>query len=254
MPDILTSFSVDIENFSLVTHKVPAGRVEPHVPDSLRLQTFDDGGERYCLVSVSCFCNRRFRITGLRYPHLTFNESTYRIYVEYNGRQGVFFIGRYLGHPLAVAAQKPVHRDTWLADFHVAIQRSKAGFASYDFLASGSRGETSFSITAEDEPRRRAPFDSAWDHTQFITYRLSGLFMSTLGAPGHMPVSHPHMRCVEGVLRAGRFDLWHDLGIVQPDEIMDAYSVLVVPFVPFVLHPPRVAGANRARRSRTVAR
>ncbi|MDQ4094625.1 MAG: DUF2071 domain-containing protein [Actinomycetota bacterium] len=247
MPDLLTSFSVEIENFALVTHKVPAARVEPHVPENLRLQTFEDAGRRYCLVSVSCFCNRRFRITGLRYPHLTFNESTYRIYVEYNGRQGVFFIGRYLGHPLAVAAQKPLHRDTWLADFEVTVERSDAGFARYDFLASGPRGETTFSISAEDDPRQRPPFDSAWDHTQFITYRTSGLFMSPFGVPGHMPVSHPHMRCVEGVLHAGRFDLWHELGIVEPEEIAEPYSVLAVPFVPFTLHPPRLTGRDRQR-------
>ncbi|MDQ4143953.1 MAG: DUF2071 domain-containing protein [Actinomycetota bacterium] len=242
MPDLLTSFSVDVENFALVTHRVPAERVEPHVPEELRLQTFEDADGRYCLVSASCFCNSRFRVTGLAYPHLTFNESTYRIYVDYNGRQGVFFIGRYLGHPLAVAGQKTLHKDTWLADFDLAIERSELGYPSYDFRATGPRGETSFSITAEEDPKKRDPFESAWDHTQFITYRISGLFLSTLGGPGHMPVSHPHMRCVEGVMHEGRFDLWEELGILDPDETLEPYSVLVAPRVPFTLHPPRPAG------------
>ena len=57
-----------------------------------------------------------------------------------------------------------------------------------------------------------------------------------------MPVSHPHMLCVEGVLHDGRFDLWHELGIVEPDEVLEPYSVLVTPFVPFTRHPPRPAG------------
>lgn len=242
MPDLLTSLSVDVEDFALVTYRVPAERVQPHVPDNLRLQIFDDDDGRYCLVSAACFCNGRFRVTGVPYPRLTFNESTYRIYIDYNGRQGIFFVGRYLGHPLAVAGQKTLHRDTWLADFDIAIDRTERGYSSYVCHATGSRGETSFSITAEDDPKPRPPFDSAWDHTQFVTYRLSGLFTSTLGFVGHMPVSHPHMRCVEGVLHAGRFDLWHELDIVRPDEVLEPYSVLVVPFVPFTLHPPRPAG------------
>lgn len=243
MPDLLTSLSVEVENFALVTHKVPAERVEPHVPDRLRLQTFDDGEGRYCLVSASCFCNRRFRITGLPFPHLSFNESTYRIYVEYNDRQGVFFIGRYLGHPLAVAGQKTLHRDTWLADFDVSIERSAKGYSSYVCHATGDRGETSFALTAEDDPKARPPFGSAWDHAQFLTYRNSGLFMASVGPLGHMPVSHPHMTCVEGTLHAGRFDLWHEHDILDRDEAHEAYSVLVAPFVPFTLHPARpVAG------------
>ena len=238
---MLTSFSVNVENFALVTHKVPAARVEPHVPEKLSLQTFEEDGERVCLVSASCFCNGRFRVTGLPYPRLTFNESTYRIYVEYNGRQGVFFIGRYLGHPLAVAAQKTLHRDTWLADFDVTMERTERGYASYVCHATGDHGETSFAISAEDDPAARPPFGSAWDHTQFITYRLSGLFMSTLGVVGHMPVSHPHMNCIAGTLHAGRFDLWHELGILDLEEAHNAYSVLVAPSVPFTLHPPRPA-------------
>ena len=242
MLDLLTSLSVDVEDFALVTHKVPAERVEPHVPDQLRLQTFTEDDGRYCLVSASCFCNRRFRVTGLAYPHLTFNESTYRIYVEYSGRQGVFFIGRYLGNPLAVTGQKTLHRDTWSADFDVSIERSPNGYSSYVCHATSDRGETSFALTAEDDPTAHPPFASAWDHTQFITYRISGLFWSSLGPLGHMPVSHPHMNCVEGTLHAGRFDLWHELGILEPDEAHDAYSVLVASHVPFRLHPARPAG------------
>ena len=242
MPDLLASFSVDVENFALITHRVPVERVAPHVPDNLELQTFDDGGGRYCFVSATCFCNERYRVTGLPYPHLTFNESTYRTYVSYNGRQGVYFIGRYLGSPIALAAQRTLARDTWLADFDLTIDESDGGYRSYVCHETSERGETSFAVTAEDEPGPRGPFGSGWDHAQFLTYRLSGLFTSSLGVVGHMPVTHPHMRCYEGTLHAGRFDLWRELGILEPDEVHQPFSVLVAPHAPFTLHPPRPAG------------
>lgn len=242
MPDVLTSFSVEVENFALVSYRVPAERVEPLVPDKLQLQTFDDGDGRYCFVSASCFCNGRYRITGLAYPHLTFNESTYRTYVTYNGRQGVYFVGRYLGSPLALAAQRTLSTDTWLADFDLAIDGGPGGYRSYVCHATSEQGETSFALSAEQDPGPRGPFDSGWDHAQFLTYRVSGLFPSSLGVTGHMPVSHPHMRCYEGTLHAARFDLWNELGVLSPDEAHQPFSVLVAPSVPFTLHPPRPAG------------
>ena len=241
MPDVLTSFSVEVENFAVVTHRVPADRVRAHLPDIYELQTFEQDGEEYAFVSATCFCNRDFRVTGVPFPRHTFNESTYRTYVDYNGRWGVYFIGRYLGTPLAVSAQKTLARDTWRGDFDVSIDRTADGYRSYVCNVSGDHGGASFSVEAADPPSAQAPFSSVDEHTQFITYRLSGLFTSTAGLQGHMPVSHPRMRPYQGRLFAGRFEFWERLGIVRPEEREDVYSVLVLPHVPFTLHPPRPA-------------
>ena len=172
--DSLTSFSVEVENFALVTYRVPASRVAPLVPDPYEHEVFEDASEPYCFVSTSCFCNRRFRVTGLPWPHLTFNESTYRIYVSYRGRRSVYFLGRYLGRIPAAGPQRVVARDTWPADFDVWTDRGDDGYRIYGFRADGPKGETSFAISAARPPAALGPFGSALEHTQYLTYRLSG--------------------------------------------------------------------------------
>ena len=239
MPDALTSFSVEVENFALVTYRVPASRVAPLVPDPYEHEVFEDASEPYCFVSTSCFCNRRFRVTGLPWPHLTFNESTYRIYVSYRGRRSVYFLGRYLGRIPATGPQRVVARDTWPADFDVWTDHGDDGYRRYDFRADGPKGETSFAISAARPPAALGPFDSALEHTQYLTYRLSGLFTATGGFQGHMPVSHPPMKCFEGDLGSARLDLWDDTGVLTREEAQRPFSVLVAPLVPFVLHSPR---------------
>ncbi len=240
MPRGPTSIAVEVQNFALVTHAVPAERVLRHLPPPYELQTFfGDDGTEMCFVSATCFCNRDFRWALLPYPRHTFNESTYRTYVRHKGGQGVYFLGRYLGTRLAVSAQKTLARDTYLGDFTVATNLGSEGYDDYTCRVSSDRGHTSFKLRAKDAPRARGPLESGDEHAQFITYRLEGYFTSTLGAQGHMPVGHPRMSPYEGELLEGRFDLWDELGIVPAAEAMDAFSVLIEPGVPFELAPPR---------------
>ncbi len=228
-----------MRNFAIITHAVPVERVRPHVPERFRIQTFDIGGETRCLVSATCFCNTGFRYSGLPYPRMTFNESTYRVYVDYDGRNGVFFVGRYLGHPVARAAQRIFDRDVYLGDFEVETSPSDIGYDSYTCRVKSRRGETSFALSATNEARAQAPFATADEHTYFVTHRLHGLFTSSTGAPGHMPVTHDRMKPWQGELRSGRFELWERLGILYPDEVADVFSVLVQSVIDFKLHPVR---------------
>ena len=221
---------------------MPVERVQPHVPERFRIQTFDGGGgAEKCLVSATCFCNYDFRYSGLPYPRLTFNESTYRVYVDYDGRNGVFFVGRYLGHPLPRAAQRIFDRDVYLGDFEVETNLTDRGYDSYTCRVKSSEGATSFALSATNQPDAIDPFATGDDHSYFLTHRLHGLFTSSAGLPGHMPVTHDRMRPWEGELRSGRFELWERLGILYPDEVADVFSVLVQPVIDFKLHPVRPA-------------
>ena len=60
MLDRVATLQLDVQNFALVTHAVPAERVTPHVPDMFELQTFaGDDGREMALVSANGFCNRQ---------------------------------------------------------------------------------------------------------------------------------------------------------------------------------------------------
>jgi uncharacterized protein YqjF (DUF2071 family) len=233
--------AIDVENFALVTHRVPADRVRRHLAPTYDLETFGEGTGEYCFVSATCFCNRNFRLNMLRNPHHTFNETTYRTYVSFKGRRGVFFFGRYLGTPLALIPQRLLSRDVFHAEFDLSIERGPQGYISYVCSASSSQGETSFSLEATDQPPQKPPWESGEEHGQYLTYRLDGYFTSSMGFQAHSPVSHQRMRPFSGRLHEGRFELWEQLGIVPREEANKPYSILVTPGAHFTLYPPRPA-------------
>jgi uncharacterized protein YqjF (DUF2071 family) len=239
MPQGPPVFSIEVQNFVLVTYKVPAERVRTHLPSPYDLETFETPTGPVAFVSTTCFCNRDFRPVALNAPKHTFNESTYRTYVQHKGRRGVYFFGRYLGTRTAWLPQRTLARDTYSADFDIEIDRSDKGYDSYRCEAASSEGITRFVIEAKATPRAKAPFDSADALTDFITYRLHGFYTTSTGLEGYMPVAHPHMFPVAGRLLEGRFDLWNNLGILEDEEVARPYSVLVTPEVRFKLFCPR---------------
>lgn len=231
--------SIDVRNFAIVTHAVPADRVRAHLPDPYELQTFSDDGDELSLVSATCFCNKDFRWSALPYPRHTFNENTYRTYVTHKGRVGVYFFRRYLGTQLARLPQRVFERFARHGDFEVDVDIDEEGVHDYFCSVEGDGRRTEFELSALDVPDVQAPFETPDEHAQFITYRLHGFFTSSAGFQGHMPVSHPRMDPWAGRLLNGRFDVWHELGILKPDEAGDVYSVLVQPQIDFTLYPPR---------------
>jgi hypothetical protein len=233
------AFAIDVENFALVTHRVPADRVRPYLPHTYDLETFEDGTGEYCFVSATCFCNRNFRPNMLPSPRHTFNETTYRTYISFKGRRGVYFFGRYLGTALAFVPQRVVDRDAFKAEFDVSIERGPQGYISYTCKVSSSAGDTSFSLEATDQPPQKPPWASGEEHAQYLTYRLDGYFTSAMGFKAHSPVAHQRMRPFFGRLLEGRFELWERLAIVTREEADKPYSVLVAPGTHFTLYPPR---------------
>lgn len=235
------AFAIDVENFALVTHRVPAARVRHHLPHIYELETFEDGTGEYCFVSATCFCNRNFHVNVLPRPLHTFNETTYRTYVSFKGRSGVYFFGRYLGTPLALIPQRVLNRDVFQAKFDLSVERDSQGYVSYVCNASSSQGDTFFSLEATDEPPQKTPWASGEEHGQYLTYRLDGYFTSSIGFQAHSPVTHKRMRPFSGTLHEGRFELWDQLGIVPLEEANNPYSILVAPGTHFTLYPPRPA-------------
>jgi uncharacterized protein YqjF (DUF2071 family) len=233
------ALGIDVENFALVTHRVPADRVRRHLPEAYDLETFEDGTEEYCFVSATCFCNRNFHFNMLPRPRYTFNESTYRTYISFKGTRAVYFFGRYLGTPLALMTQRALNRDVFKAEFDLSIERGPRGYVSYVCNASSAQGETSFSLEATAQPPEKPPWTSGEEHGQYLTYRLDGHFTSSIGLQAHSPVSHQRMRPFSGKLHEGRFELWEQLEIVPREEANNPYSILVAPGTHFTLYLPR---------------
>lgn len=241
--DRFTTAQVDVQNFALITHVVPADRVRQHVPERFELQTFDSGsGIEMAFVSASSFCNRQIHWSASRYPAHDFDQSTYRTYVVHKGRLGAFFFGTFVSTRLSYVGQIVIAADTHLAEFDVDLDLGPDGYARYRSHARAEVGELYFRIEARDRPTAKPPFSTAGEHVEFITYRLHGYSRSLGGGVSYGPIEHRHMTPWEGQLFEGRFDYWERMGILTPGGDQQPYSVLVEPAVRFVLHPPRPAG------------
>ncbi|MFP5351404.1 MAG: DUF2071 domain-containing protein [Actinomycetota bacterium] len=237
----LATAEVDVQNFALVTHAVPAERVRRILPARFELETFtSEDGRELALISSSVFCNRQLHWSPARYPAHDFDQCTFRTYVTWRGRRGAYFFGTYVGTRLSYVAQKLVAAGTRLADFDVDIQGGTHGYPVFDVRVVAGDQQLMLQLEARDRPTARHPFVSGNEHAQFITYRLHGFARSPFGET-YGPIEHRHMDPWSGRLLQGRFDLWEQLGILEPEEAEDVFSVLVEPSVRFTLHVPRRA-------------
>lgn len=239
-----TSLSVDVADFVLVTWAVPAGRVRPHVPQRLQLDTFSDGaGIERAWVTTTCFRNRGFRYTPAPAPRLTFWESTFRTYVRSDrGEGGAYFIRRYVETRAALAVQRPIDRHVWRADFAVEVEHDEECIDRYRCDAAGERGDVRFALRIDRVPQPHRPFDTGEAMVQFLTYRLSGFFAAQPRGVGHMPVEHPRMTARQGELLEGSFEPWREIGVLDAEEVGAPYCVLAIrDVVPFRLLAPRPA-------------
>lgn len=238
----LTTAEVDVQNFALVTHAVPAERVRRHLPRRFQLETFrSEDGREMAFISTSTFCNRQIHWSAARYPAHDFDQSTFRTYVTWRGLRGAYFFGTYVSTRLSYVGQRLVAANTRLADFEVDIQGGAGGYPVFDARVVAGDQQLVLRPDALEQPVAKHPFASANEHAQFITYRLHGFARSPFGEC-YGPIEHRHMDPWSGRLREGRFDLWEQMGILEPDEAGEAFSVLVEPSVRFTLHPPRRAG------------
>lgn len=231
---------VDIQDFTLVTHAVPAGRVRPHVPDGLSLQTFvDSNGTEMALVSVASFCNRDLQPVWAPYPRHSFEQITFRTYVTHGDRVGLWFFGSHVNTGLSWGGQWILAKGTRLASVSKRIDRSEQGYRSFGLDSEVDDERVSLRIEAEDQPSAAWPFVTAGEMLTFLTLRLHGFSEAPGGLHTYGPIEHRVMDPVGGRLVAGRCDFWDRLGIVTPEEFATPQSVLIEPEVRFILKPPR---------------
>jgi hypothetical protein len=229
----------EIRHFALVTHSVPAERVRARTPSELDLETFqDETGLKRALISVGCFRNVGFRPAFLPFGGISFEQMTFRTYVRYRGRAGIFFFGTTLSKRIPYRLEHLFAQKADLGRFHInRVFDPKLGpnngYDGYSAMVrSLERGETYFRIKAKDPPRR--------DHlSQSLTHRLHGFFETTLGGiTADQVVSHRRMSPWSGQLLEGRFDFWERLGFLLPEEFDKTHSVLIEPSVVFRVYPP----------------
>lgn len=235
----LASWRVELRDFALITHVVPAERVRRIIPRQLELETFrDTDGVAKAYVSVGMFFNDHFRWGLAPEPHLNFYQATYRTYIRHKGRPAVYFFKTYLGTPSSFLLQRTLARHALSGNFEVSTALGVHGYSAYTAALQSADGITSFELSATELPRSRAPFASGEELSQFLTFRPHGLFESSVGPLADQIVRHRRIYPWAGTLKSARFDLWAKLRILSRNEAMNPYSVLVEPSVVFAFLPP----------------
>jgi uncharacterized protein YqjF (DUF2071 family) len=231
---------VDLENVIFVTHAVPAERIRRYLPSGLALETFEDeDGHEASLVTTTCFCNRDVRWRLTRRPTHTFNQITFRTYVTHGDDRGLWFFGDYVDTVSSWAVQRLLAKGTKLAKFDLDVERDGRNYTRYSCRARSGDETVAFVAETFAPPPALHPFTTGRQHDQFVTYRLHGFARNPLGLHSHGRVDHRRFRTTSGRLLEGRFDFWERLGIIEPGERLDAFSVLTEPHIRFILMPPR---------------
>lgn len=235
------SFKVTLRDFALVTHCVPAARVRACLPKQLELQTFRDEqtGESFAFVSVGVFFNKNFRWShGPERLSLNFYQATYRTYINHHGRNAAYFFKTYLETVPSYLLQRSAAHCARKAEFEVNAASDLHGYKNYSCVFKGREGVTQLELEARELPRARPPFRSGEELSQFLTYRLHGIFRSSIGIHTDQMVQHRRIYPWSGRLKSGRFDYWKKLGILSSEEALNPYSVLIEPSVEFTFFPP----------------
>lgn len=231
---------VDLENFLMINHAVPAARVQAQLPDKLALETFEGAdGRESCFVTTTCFCNRDLRWRLTKRPTHTFNQVTFRTYVTYGKARGLYFFGTYCDTISSFLWQGAMATGTKLARFEIETVKDGRGYSRYAVSARSGAEEVSWLAEGGGEPEPIRPFASAYEHVQFIGFRLHGFSRNPFGFYTHGRVDHRKLRPFSGGLVEGRFDFWTRLGILEPGEYLSPASVLIEPHIRFTLMPPR---------------
>lgn len=230
---------VTLRDLALISHAVPAERVRRVLPAMYEPEIFTTlGGEEKTWVSVGFCRNEGPRSRLLPLPRLRFFQCTYRAYVRYQGRPGVFYFGTYVGTGAALLLRRAAMKNAYAGHFSLTTDyHESSGYDAYRAYCSSARGITCFAARATQVHRSN-------DLVKHLTERNRGYFeTSARGIHAcqigrHAPMQ-PWAGELAGELMHARFDLWKRLGVLEHDrEMRTAQSVLIQPEIPFSLSPP----------------
>lgn len=229
------AFKSGLENFFLLTYTPPAERVRPHLPQFCELETFVSEGIERAWISTGCFHNLGFHWDPLKSVSLNFWQTTYRTYVRYRGHATAYFFATDLETLPSAALQGAFAALARKTKFDVELNGAEDNFI---VSTSNANHNARFFV-------RRSRNLQALDPRQVerLTMRPHGIFRSNFGVYMDQIVSHVRFNPIRYELVSGRFDLWHQLGILKNDEDLHPQSVYMQPFIKFKFYPPLPAAA-----------
>lgn len=229
------AWTCDLRDLTLVTYAVPARRLRSRIPDELQLETFsDESGTERAFVSIGLFEVRGLRPLMAPAPSSDFREITYRTYVRYRGRPGVFFLRIEFSASIGSAGQAVIAKNAAFSRIHHEgarwISSSNSGLCAVSLPPEPSSAPTQWAS--------KTPFDSHETASDFLSHRLLGFFLSRAGTLTVQAVAHGRMSPFPTTLLDARADSLERTGILRLPELDRPFLVTQEPQVRFHLLPP----------------
>ena len=227
---------VDVALTTFAVEPMAMARLLPRgvVPDTV---TLDDGRSR-ALVSAVTFRDLEFRLAFASRLRFAFVQTNYRAYVRIGDRRLVWFFGTSLDSPLVA-----VPRLAWRMPWHGGTMRLEATWdgercTSYRQSTRAKWGSADLELEGTDEPVGRLDGFADRDETLLVlTHPLDGLYRRRDGGLGGYSVWHERFAPRVGIARKARFELFEQLGLVEPGAA--PHSVMLQRTIDFaVLLPP----------------
>lgn len=234
-----THATTELDDFMMITYRVDPRRLDDVTPSEFRptVFPFDDGSEGG-LVSAVPFLDRDFHFNRFPVVKVACGQVNYRAYGTLRGERGVWFFGTSLDS-IFVALPRYGWRMPWHRD-RVRIDADWApadGRARVRLSAVGSWGNAACDVVTTGAPFDRIDGFRDGDETkEVLTHPTTGWFRRTDGRLGKYTVWHPVFDPRPCDVRYARFEVFEDLGLVDPDT--RPHSALVQPTIHFDVHTP----------------
>ena len=218
-----------------ISYSVPAGRLRPLVPDTLRLATADWD---VAFISIVALWSRQVRLGLLPFLRFNYRQLNIRTYVidPVSGEHAVYF----LRSGVTSRFISLVTRMSGIPWQFIALKTQvKPEKEANLYLASGNwDGEFSLKARTFSDDFMTPPFfknrESAVD---FLVRPLIG-FVGSKQRLGRFVIQHPQVKPHDWKLTELDFPLFTNLGVV--DELNNPHSVFFLPMADFSIYlPPR---------------
>lgn len=232
-----------LRHFAIVTYAVPPERLRPLVDPRFELLTVPVGGQPRVLLSIVPFAELDFRLAAHPSPQFAFRQTNYRVYVldTHTGQHCVWFIGSLLDSVTVL-----IPRYLWKLPWHHGRMRFDCElqdglYTRYEMQTRSAWAPASLRLTQEAGLQlAHAGFPDEETALVCLTHPLTGYYYRRDGRLGSYSVWHDRLHLQPAQLLSARFELLERLGILNPAEQQEPYSLLVQAKTEFTIYlPPR---------------
>ncbi|MFO0636596.1 MAG: DUF2071 domain-containing protein [Nannocystaceae bacterium] len=232
---------VTLRDYAIVTYAVEPDALARQLAPGFTPQMFVLADGRQCaLVSAVVFTDVDFRWRALGWPRFRFGQTNYRAYVQYGGRDVVWFLGttlatRFVAIP-RLLWQMPWHRVRMQFDCRWDGERCE----SFGMTARGPWGAAE--LTARGSTVGIGVLEGVASIEQaqrLLTHPTEGYFRRTRdGTIATYTIDHAPLVLQRATEVHARFDVFERLGLVAPSAV--PHSVLLQRSTDYAIHlPPR---------------